>query len=614
MTSLLRKRSVQISFLAAAGTGTAIVAKRTSSAKARIKSSETSPLSIASNGNIQADVLVVGSGGAALTAALRLKSAGLSPLIIEKSSNVGGTSTYSGGGLWIPNTHLHQNVPGYNDSQEEALEYMEGIIGDVGPASSRERKIAFLENGPKLIKFLESQGMSWLPTIGYPDYFPTDPGGKTGGRSIEPGMFDANLLGPWKDKLNYNPVRPPFPVHTYELSKLVRAQVSWEGRLTAMKVWGIRKWPQEHILGRAPVTLGVSMIGQLLYLNLRKDVPVLTETPLKELVVKDGKVIGANVERDGKTVTIEASRGVILAAGGFARNDAMRKQFQASPITDHWSSASPNDHGDAISAAINIGAATALMDSAWWGAATVDPETGTRYWCLYDRVLPHSIIVDQNAQRFTNESQNYNSIGTSFWDHNKKTSSAIPSYLILDSQHRKRYVLSGKFMPGNTPKSAIDSGFLSKGETIPELAKQLGLDASALSATVQRFNGFAAEGRDKDFGRGDSPYDAFMGDPTYTPNRSLGSIEQAPFYAMKIWPGDLGTKGGVLTDENARALKETTTGGKEVIKGLYAVGNSSASVMGRSYAGPGATLGPAMTFAYIAANQIIKDSQLLGKV
>jgi succinate dehydrogenase/fumarate reductase flavoprotein subunit len=217
------------------------------------------------------------------------------------------------------------------------------------------------------------------------------------------------------------------------------------------------------------------------------------------------------------------------------------------------------------------------------------------------------MIVDQTAQRFTNESQNYNSMGQALWDR-QLTTPAVPSYLILDSQHRNKYVLAGKFMPGNTPQSAIDSGFVMKSNTIEGLAQKAGLNASSLSETTQRFNCFAKEGKDKDFGRGNSPYDAFLGDPTYKPNPNLGSISKAPFYAVKIYPGDLGTRGGVLTDEHARALKERAGGKTEVIKGLYAVGTSSATVMGRSYAGPGATLGPALTFAFIAANEIIEHS------
>jgi succinate dehydrogenase/fumarate reductase flavoprotein subunit len=389
-------------------------------------------------------------------------------------------------------------------------------------------------------------------------------------------------------------------VYTFELAKMVRARNSLEGAWTGFNVFGLRRYPR-IAMGQLPVTMGASLVGQLLYLNLKGGVPVVTNTGLKELVMKDGRVVGAVLEQGGKEVTVNAEKGVVLAAGGFAKNDAMRKEFQAAPITASWSSASPADTGDAITAASKVGAATALMDSAWWGAATVDPTTGQSMWCLYDRVLPHSIIVDQTGVRYMNESGNYNSIGRAIWERNK-TSPAIPSFVIVDSNHRKRYVLAGKFMPGITPQSAIDSGYITKAQTISEMAEKLGVSSQALNDTVDRFNASAKEGVDGEFHRGESRYDQFMGDPNQSPNRNLGALVEPPFYALKVWPGDLGTKGGVVTDEHARALQANGRGGYKVIEGLYAVGNSSASVMGMTYAGAGATLGPALTFAYIAAN------------
>jgi hypothetical protein len=212
MTQFLQRRSVQLALLLTIGTGTGVFISRRTADKYRLKSTETCLVAVANNDNVQTEVLIVESGAAALTAALRLRAAGMSPLIVEKSGKVGGTSCFSGGGLWIPNTHLQAAVLRHNDSQEEAMEYLEGIIGDVDPTSSKEREVAFLENGRKMIQFLMDQGMKWKATIGYPDYFPTQPGGKTSGRTVEPGILDANLLGPWREKLNYNPVRPPFPV------------------------------------------------------------------------------------------------------------------------------------------------------------------------------------------------------------------------------------------------------------------------------------------------------------------------------------------------------------------------------------------------------------------
>jgi succinate dehydrogenase/fumarate reductase flavoprotein subunit len=564
-----------------------------------------SAVSHGEDGKIQVDVLIVGSGGAALTAALRAKTLGFSTLVVEKASKIGGTSNFSGGGLWIPNTHLHARP---DDSAEKALTYMEAIIENAGPASSRERKISFLENGPKMVKFLEEEGYKWTLTRDYPDYFPYHSGAQIGGRTIEPGMFDLKLLGPWKDMLNMNPARAPLTLYTYELSKIVRARCSWDGMLTAAKVYGARRY-LHRFLGEEPVTLGVSMISQLLYMNIQKGVSLWTDSPMKELVVRNGRVTGAIISQGGKNITVEASRGVILAAGGFARNEEMRKKYQPSPITADWTSTTRSDEGDAILAGMRIGAATALLDSAWWGAAMYDPASKHAFWCLYDRGLPHSIIVDQSGKRFTNESQNYNSIGRAIWERQKENP-AVPSFLVMDSTHRSRYILAGRFMPGPSgiPQSSFDSGFITKADSLFELGKRLDVDPLALEETVKRFNGFVATGIDEDFSRGSSIYDQYLGDPDYPNNRNLGTVAKAPFYAVKLWPGDLGTKGGLLTDEKARVLTEKKPGEYDVIKGLYAVGNTSASVMGRTYAGAGATLGPALTFAYIAVNAIAEET------
>ena len=551
------------------------------------------------DGSFETDVLVVGSGGAALAAALRARHHGLRVLVTEKGDKLGGTSCFSGSGCWIPLTHVHNDK---RDSKAKSLQYLESIIGDVGPASSPERKEAFLTNGPEMVKYMENEGYQWIQTPGYPDYHQYNPGAQIGGRTIEAGAFDLNKLGPWKTMLNINPARAPVAMYTFELSKMVRARSDWEGKMVAAKVFGLRVYPP-WLIGQHPATLGVSMISQLLYLNVQRGTSIWVSSPMKELVVSDdgGSVTGAIVQHGGKDVAVHATRGVILAAGGFAKNDEMRKHYQIKGITNKWTSTNLNDTGDTISAAQKVGAEMALMDSAWWGTSIVDPATNQPYWCLYDRVMPHSIIVDQNAQRFANESQNYNTLGTKLLEHSKKAAT-IPAFMIMDSNHRNRYVLANKILPGYTPKADIDSGFIFKGASLDNIAQQLEIPASELKKTVDRFNGFVRKGVDEDFDRGKSPYDQFLGDPAYK-NPNLGAIEKGPFYAVKIWPGDLGTKGGVLTDENAQAVKQTKQGYKP-IQGLYAIGNNSASVMGRTYAGAGSTLGPGLTFGYIAANHI----------
>ncbi|OAA62032.1 3-oxosteroid 1-dehydrogenase [Niveomyces insectorum RCEF 264] len=613
-SSLLRKTSVRIALGVVGVAAGASVVSRVKRAGARLKEDPATNAAravIGPDGVVKTDVLVVGTGGPALTAALRAKSLGLSTLVVEKNAKIGGTSCFSGSGCWIPNSHVHNDK---NDSVQKALTYMETIVGDgAGPASSRERKEAFLTEGPRMVRWLESAGYRWTPTPKYPDYFPHQPGAQVGGRSIEALMYDAALLGPWRDMLNINPVRAPLPLYTHELSKIVRARCSWDGLLTAVKIWGVRLYPN-RFLGGDPVCLGVSMISRLLYMNVKLGTPIWTSSPMTELTVDEatGRVTGALVEHEGRTVTVQAAHGVILAGGGFARNAEMRQKYQAPPITADWTSACQTDQGDAIRAAQRVGSATALMDSAWWGAAMYEPVSKLGIWCLYDRGLPHSMIVDKAGQRFANESQNYNALGTAIWQRQQDGKETIPSFLIMDSTHRNRYLFAGRFMPGKPiPAKDLASGFVTKADTLPELAAQLGIDAAGLVATQKRFNRFVEQGVDEDFGRGSSVYDFYLGDPSYgDKNRNLGKVEKGPFYAVKIWPGDLGTKGGVLTDERARALRETSPGSGQykVIPGLYAAGNTSASVMGRTYAGAGATLGPGLTFGYIAATDCARDA------
>jgi 3-oxosteroid 1-dehydrogenase len=546
------------------------------------------------------DVLIVGSGAAALTAALRAKYHNLNPLIIEKTSNVGGTTSYSGGGLWIPNSGIHP--PSVSDSFQEALTYMKNTV-DVQPtkASTLARKTAFLENGPKMVNFLKDQGFEWQPSIGYPDYYPLVEGGKVGGRSIEGKVFDLKKLDDWQNKIRMTTRKPLYPMYTFEAGDMYRHGSSWKGYFTAAKVVGLRmQW--HRMLGRLPVTLGMSLVGQLLFLCKENGVNVSVDTALKKLVVRDGVVRGAIVERGGEQELIEAKKGVILAAGGFARNTSMRQTYQDPMAAAAKTLTSPEDKGDAITAAMKVGSATELMDEAWWGPTLLD-KNGKPYWCQFERALPHSVVVDQAGDRFGNEAEAYTRFIHNFFAHQKKTGLHSPAYLIVDSRHRERFVFSG-MRPKKTERWALDDGLLVKADTVEELANKLNIDAVRLRSTIERFNTMTAEGVDQDFNRGLSPYDHFFGDPDCTPNPNLGPLVKPPFYAAKLVPGDLGTKGGVLTDEYARALKEDGS----VIEGLYAVGNSSASVMGKEYIGAGSTLGPALAFAYIAIDDIAKTT------
>jgi 3-oxosteroid 1-dehydrogenase len=540
------------------------------------------------------DVLIAGSGAAGLVAALRADAHGLSTLLVEKSDKIGGTSAYSGGGVWIPNNAVTR-ADGLQDSFEEALTYLDDIIGDVGPASSSQRRHAFLTEGPKMISFLIDKGFKWRRATGYSDYYPHRPGGKAEGRGIEPQVFDVRRLGEWRQHLRTSPL-PPLPMYTNEAASFALMVKTRKGLRTALRV--AARLIGRRLIGQRPMTNGHSLVAQLLLLNLQHNLPIWRESPLRELIVDDGEVIGAVVEHEGELVRVRATRGVVLTAGGFARNAEMRAKYQPAPSSADWTSVPPDDNGDGIRVGIDVGADTALMDDAWWGPTLVDPATGHPSFILWERSFPHSIIVDESGERFMNESESYVDAGHRQYERNQVVK-AIPAWMIVDAEHRRRYPMA-TLPPGLTPKSALKSGFITKAATLEELAGKIGVDAAGLRGTVARFNEMAVRGVDGDFGRGSNAYDNWYGDPSNTPNPNLGTIAKAPFYALQIWPGDLGTKGGLLTDEHARVLD----GDGAPIPGLYAAGNTSASVMGRTYAGPGATIGPATTFAYIAVDHL----------
>ncbi len=532
-------------------------------------------------------VVIVGSGSAGFTAAIAAKEAGLEPLIVESTDKLGGSSAMSGGGAWIPNNPLMLRA-GVHDSYEDARKYMDLTIGDAGPASSPERRETFLREGPKMVAWLESLGLRFHYGRGYADYYPELPGGSPTGRLVEPEPFDLKKLGSWKDKIN---ITLPIPIYTLDGVQIALAFRSFSAFLNTANVIGIRTMGS-MIIGKKLAGIGAALIGQLAYLALQRSIPIWTSCPMVGLVYEDGIVKGVIVEKEGKRTEIRA-RAVILTAGGFARNNDMRQKYHPHPISTDWTVATKGDFGDAIRAGIEIGAATALMDDAWWGPCFIDSK-GVSQFMIWERSFPYSIIVDSSGKRFMNESASYVDCGHWQYERNQKVP-AIPAFLITDAHHRRYYPL-GVGLPGVTPKEYFESGMLVKADSLSDLAQKWGIDPKGLEETVQRFNQFAIHGKDEDFHRGDSAYDRIYSDPRVKPNPNLAPLTQPPFYAVKVWPGDLGTKGGLLTDECARVLDQKGT----PIPGLYAAGNTSASVMGHTYPGPGSTIGPAMVFGMIA--------------
>lgn len=542
----------------------------------------------------EADVLVVGSGAAGLTAALTAHERGLRPLVIEKSRLLGGSSFLSGGGIWVPANHL-MLAAGLRDSAQDGLTYLESTVGDAGPATSTARKRAFIDTAPEMVRLLERQGVQFRRTAGYPDYYPDRPGASTAGRAIEGVVFDRTRLGDWNDRLPRHRGRRALPLGSLDAADFVRATRTLRGlrtfvRLTSLQLLG-------RMRGHQPAAGGGSLVGQLLLAATDRGIPIRAETSLADLSLDDGRVVGAWVKRDGERLELRAPAGVLLASGGFARNAEMRDRYQPHPIGAAWSSAGAGDTGDGIAAGIRAGAQVDLMDEAWWGPASVRPD-GRPVFHVFERSLPGAVIVDASGERFVNEAASYIDVVHAMYARNAQAA-AIPAWMVFDARYRRRYPF-GLLPPAITPRELVDSGYIRRASSVRELAEHCGIAADGLERTLRHFNAHAARGEDPDFRRGESVYDRYYGDPRVRPNPCLAPVAKPPFYAVALYPGDLGTKGGLLTDEHARVLNVDG----EAIDGLYAAGNCTASVMGRTYPGPGASLAAAMAFAYRAVDHV----------
>lgn len=548
--------------------------------------------------NEEVDLLVAGSGAAAMSAAIAGKDAGLDVLIVESTDKWGGTTSISGGGLWMPGHPLMEKI-GKSDSIEDALTYMQESIGDVGPASSMERRRAYLETIPEVFNLLERLGMRWNVAKKYPDYYPDRPGGMAGGRSIEAKPYNAKRLGEWFKASRAAEGGVPVPLLSGETYLITRAWSSFSGFVQGAKL--VFRTLGGLITGKKLIGLGGAYAGNLMEIVKKLEIPVRLERPVTK-VIKDGDtVLGAEVTAPDGTVTrIRARAGVVLGTGGFAHKTEWREKFHGIP---GYSSAPNGDLGTGIEVGIEAGADVALMDDAWWGASMPTPNGGPAF-ILNERSDPFSIMVDQEGRRFVNESTSYVDVGHAILEHNKSVPT-IPCWLIVDRRHRRRYVFNGLLMAKAEDLKA--AGIMAEADTIEALAEKLTMDPAVLRATVDRFNGFCKTGVDEDFGRGNTEYDRYYSDPRVKPNPNLGPLEKGPFQAFQIVPGDLGTKGGLLTDEHGRVLDKK---GK-VIHGFYAAGNTAASVMGRTYPGAGATIGPATVFGYLSARHAatrVKDA------
>ncbi|HEY9035521.1 MAG TPA: FAD-binding protein [Pseudomonadales bacterium] len=550
------------------------------------------------------DFLVVGSGGGGMTAALMAHDLGMEALVIEKDERFGGTTAMSGGVIWVPNNHL-MKAAGIDDSREEALTYLRKVVG---PDVAADRLEAYVDHAPKMLRYLEQHSrVRYNAAVQYADYYAELPGGKPGGRSLDPAPISRRALGDEQNFIRAIPgerVLKRFMLTAVEAHHVMASALN--RTLIILKRLCLYYLDVPYRLAGKPdarMTLGQGLIGSLRASLLDRRVPISMKTSLQELVMENGRVTGVVAERDGQRVRIEARKGVMLAAGGFARNASMRQHYQQAPIGGDWSNANPHDQGDGIRLGQSVGAALEFMSCAWWTPTYLLPD-GSPEALIVGKSMPGCIFVNKAGRRFVNEAAPYEDVVKGQYAANDQQAPSIPCFMVLDARYRREYtlgngrILPSKMMPDErVPKAYFESGFLQKGETLRHLAGKIGVDAEGLESEIARFNRFAVSGVDEDFHRGETLQDRYYSDANIKPNPTLAPIMEPPFYAITIYPGDLGTKGGLKCDARARVLNEQG----DVIPGLYATGNCSGAVMGNSYPGAGATIGPAMTFGYIAA-------------
>lgn len=552
------------------------------------------------------DVVVVGSGGGGMTAALCAQAQGLSSVVVEKSDKYGGTSAVSGGGIWIPcNDDIART--GGSDSYEEALTYLKHLIGNEVPQARIE---AYLKNAPEMVRYLaKTFDVRYGNVPKYPDYYPNQPGGKEGWRSMQPAEFDAALLGD-----EFDNQRESFK-GTLLMGRIAMDQIEahtlfsrgpgwiWLTIRMLLKYWLDIGWRRKTHRDRRQV-LGQGMVAALRYAMMQRKVPLQLKTGLESLIEEGGRVVGLIVEQNGRKLRYRARRGVILACGGFESNQQMRDQYLAKPTKVEWTAAPPINHGDGIRAGQALGAKLGHMDLVWGSPTVYKPGTPQQITLFVERGMPGCVAVNKKGKRFVNEAVAYPDFRNAMYADDAKGNGTVPCWLVFDATFRYKYPM-GIFLPGQIepdsklPKDWLDKVYY-KADSIDALAAKIGVDAAGLNDTVAKMNGYAQTGVDLEFHKGETAIDRYYSDPSVKPNTCLGPIAKAPFYAVPLYPGEIGTKGGLVTDEHARVLREDGS----PVAGLYAVGNTADAVMGPTYAGAGSTLGPAMTFAYIAARDI----------
>lgn len=564
--------------------------------------------------SIKCDVLVVGSGAGGLATAVAAAHRGLSVIVVEKEPVFGGTSARSGGWMWIPGNAPAKRA-GIEDSAEKARTYLQHETGDHFNAP---RVDAFLEAGPKAVEFFEQNtALSFDLGVTFADYHPNAPGGMPAGRSIIAKPFDGRELGPEIKRL-----RPPLQEITFlgmmigsgkellHFFNVTKSPISafYVGKLFA-------KFVRDMAFHGRPMRLmnGNALVARLAKSCFDKNVPIWTRSPVVRLEQReDGSISGALVDTPKGRVMIDASKAVVLAAGGFPLDIARRKKlFPHAPSgNEHASPAPPGNTGDGLRLAEEVGAAVdeTLPNSAAWVPISrpvkADGTLGT-FPHFVDRSKPGVIAVTRSGKRFTNEADSYHDFCQAMYRRTQAEGGEACAFFVADHRTFRKYGL-GYAKPSPVPfGKLVKNGYLFEGRSIEDLAAQIGADPQQLRDTVDTYNVGARLGEDREFHRGSTAYNRSLGDPKHKPNPCVAPLEHGPFYAVKVVIGDLGTFAGLPCDENGRVLNEHG----RPIGGLYAVGNDATSIMGGNYPGGGITLGPAITFGYVAARHIAGGNQ-----
>jgi hypothetical protein len=548
------------------------------------------------------DVIVLGAGAAGMTAAFVAATEGLSVLLVERAAQVGGSTSRSAGTLWIPGNFSMDEAEARADV-DAARQYLDALVGERSRAELREQ---FLRSGPAMLRYLQQHSVVHFQACPkHTDYYPDLPGAKPGGRPVEAQVFNGRLL-----RKAFGALRPTLPefmvfggmmVSKADVDKLLNVRQSFANQKHAAAL--VLRYVADRLLGYprgTRLTMGNALCARLLRSAFDAGVTLLLRCDVTRIERKSGASHVLDLSCPEESHAVQSRRAVIFAGGGFSANSRWRAAHMPAPTPQHTAAGDSND-ATTLELALRLGAVLGAPreHNAWWFPSSVvrrdDGSVGVFPHIIMDRAKPGLIAVDANGRRFVNEGINYHEFSVAQYRHN-----AVPCWLVCDARFIRRYGLGAVHPGGRSLEAWVRKDYVKRGDTLEDLARQIRVNGAGLRSTVERMAQYAATGIDPDFGKGTDRVSRQNGDAANVPNPCLGAINVAPFYAVQVAPADLGTSLGLVTDENAQLLD--TAG--QPLAGLYACGNDMNSIMGGQYPAPGVTLGPAMTFGYLASRHI----------